>query len=289
MKNQYVLSCLIILGNTVYCAAQQFSFQLNFVDAVGNKDSIVIGYDTAATDSLDASFGEMNSITTPWDSLLDVRLTNEWLQRTKGQAPSFHTKKQIINESCGNWLKPIEIDIYTPYWPVTATWDSSYFSEVCINNAYIGGIVGGVVFDVSPVSDLFYNFLSDNNSVTFTQNNELQLNPNQYDDFSYGESSGKTVSVFWMGFGIEFLGIDELNVDQRLVINPNPFQDQFTIKLPTWFEEPELIELFSGTGQKIQTVTKVENLVLVSLESGFYILEVENSDGSRLISKIQKQ
>lgn len=269
--------------------SQQFSFQLNFVDAVGNKDSIVIGYDASATDSLDGAFGEMNIINTPWDSVFDVRLSNEWTQRTKGQLPSYHSKKQIINESCGNWLYPVEIDIYTTNWPVTATWDSSYFSETCIKKTYFGGITAGVVFDVSPVSDLFYIFLNENDSVTFTQNNELQLNPNQYDSYSYGESAGKTISVFWMGFGIEFLGIDELNANQRLVINPNPFRDQFAMKLPAWFKEPVLIELFSNTGRKIQTTTKSENLILNSLEAGLYILKVENSEGNSLISKIYKQ
>jgi hypothetical protein len=73
-----LLLLLFAIGWISICEAQQFSFQMRFVDAVGNLDSITLGYDPAATDSLDTFMGEVNIITTPYASGLDVRTGNEW-------------------------------------------------------------------------------------------------------------------------------------------------------------------------------------------------------------------
>ncbi|MCE9540441.1 MAG: hypothetical protein K8R85_14670, partial [Bacteroidetes bacterium] len=114
---------------------QQFSFQMKFADAVGNTDSIIMGYDINATDTIDALFGEINIIGLPLDTSLDVRISNEWYYRnylnTNG---TYQTKKQIIYKNCTNfWYSVQSIDILTKHWPVTMTWDSTLFMDSCRN------------------------------------------------------------------------------------------------------------------------------------------------------------
>ena len=75
-----------------------------FVDAVGNMDSLTLGNDITATDSVDAAFGENNIIFSPYAAGLDVRAGNLWLQQNFGTGimgtPGifgynfFQTKKQ---------------------------------------------------------------------------------------------------------------------------------------------------------------------------------------------------
>jgi hypothetical protein len=76
MNKIVFISALLILSLNV--APQDFSFKMTFIDAVGNTDTIVVGYDTDATDSVDVGFGELNIIDIPWDSLFDVRISNEY-------------------------------------------------------------------------------------------------------------------------------------------------------------------------------------------------------------------
>ncbi len=49
-----------------------FEATIWFEDAIGNKDSIIVGYDTLATEDIDPMFGE-EEITAPFDSVFEVR------------------------------------------------------------------------------------------------------------------------------------------------------------------------------------------------------------------------
>jgi hypothetical protein len=83
-QNQQMKKAILILfslGSILTAASQQFSFKMYFKDAIGNTDSITLGYDPSASDSVDISFGEINIISTPLDSGLDVRITDEWDKR----------------------------------------------------------------------------------------------------------------------------------------------------------------------------------------------------------------
>lgn len=119
---------------------QSFSFQLFFSDAQGNKDTIILGTDDLATDTIDTALGEVNIIGVPIDTGLDIRITDEWLNRNWYQIPgTYHTKKQLIG-NCTNPILyyPIQcIDIHTKHWPVTMTWDSSLFKDVCNNGSLV--------------------------------------------------------------------------------------------------------------------------------------------------------
>ncbi len=73
---------IILFLCTGILIAQEFSFTLNFEDALGNTDSLIIGYDNNGTDGIDAAFGEVNIISVPYNSGIDVRISDEWWNRT---------------------------------------------------------------------------------------------------------------------------------------------------------------------------------------------------------------
>lgn len=108
---------------------------MTFVDAVGNTDSLTLGYDIAATDTLDAAFLETNIISSAYTSGLDVRAGNVWFQQNFGsgqfgQTP-FETKRQIVPNTCGTgnfWLAfPVaEINIVSTHFPIKAYWNKLF-------------------------------------------------------------------------------------------------------------------------------------------------------------------
>jgi len=76
MKNLRFFRAVAILLLPGFMYAQQtpqFQITLQFEDAIGNKDSIIVGYDeTASSDQLNTQFGEV-LIDTPFDSVFEVR------------------------------------------------------------------------------------------------------------------------------------------------------------------------------------------------------------------------
>ncbi len=68
--------CLLFSFCLNWIQAQELSFSLYLEDATGARDTIVLGYDSLATDSIDASFGEINLLGQAWGSDFEVRATN---------------------------------------------------------------------------------------------------------------------------------------------------------------------------------------------------------------------
>jgi len=89
--------------------SQDFSFDLIFTDAIGNRDTLVLGYDDNAGDSIDTIFGEKNIINTPWSNIFEVRISSE----------NFETKTQIKENKCGNERIYCSSELYV--LPITNT------------------------------------------------------------------------------------------------------------------------------------------------------------------------
>ncbi|MCB0375492.1 MAG: hypothetical protein KDD04_06205, partial [Sinomicrobium sp.] len=65
----------LLLGSWQAAHSQQtaqFETTLYFEDAVGNRDSVIVGYDTLATHDIDPEFGEQELVS-PFDSVFEVR------------------------------------------------------------------------------------------------------------------------------------------------------------------------------------------------------------------------
>ena len=178
----------LILYFSLGVKAQQFSFQMYFKDAIGNRDTLTLGYDTAATKIIDAAFGEVNIIGVPLDSIFEVRITDEsvWGGQQQG---TFHTKKQITYYNCDSPLYNIQsIDIKAKHWPVTATWNKAIFNDSCRDWSYFSSFIG----DLGGSSNLGMARLANKDSVIFTTN----ADPGWFGFFYYVNNANDTISVF---------------------------------------------------------------------------------------------
>ena len=279
-----ILLLILAIGLMTICKAQQFSFILKFIDAVGNTDSITLGYDLTATDTLDLSFGETNIISTPYTSGLDVRAGNVWFQQNSfpgfGQIP-FETKKQIVPNTCGSgnfWLifPVIEINIVSHYFPVKAYWNKILFNDTCKNGSVFTSVHPGGWWDTGG----FRIVLNLEDSTTFYQN--------QY----YYLSGTDTVNVYWAAFSDSTLlavAVNELEIEKNLLkIFPNPTSDFATISLSKTFGEINRVELYNSVGQLTYCSKQINNIDIKGLPRGLYFIKVTNSKGLTAIAKLQK-
>lgn len=272
---------------------QQFSFQMFFADAFGNKDTITLGYDLLATDSIDTSFGEVNIISVPLKTSLDVRITNEWVNQNWFNRPAtYHSKKQILFNNClSYYYYHIQtIDILSRHWPVTATWDNTAFNDKCRNGSVFTSIDPGCWWDVGGCgySNLSQRRLAVDSSATFSPNKR----PNSGDYYGYIQDRD-TISSFWLAISdssILYLSVDEtLNPENKLIVFPNPASKTITIQAPPQFGTVMRLEIFSFLGQLVKTTKNTNDINISQLAKGIYFVGVTNEKGEKLWTRTIKE
>lgn len=284
MKQFFITS--VFLAFSFLTFGQQFSFPIYFHDAIGNKDTLILGYDINGTDSIDAAFGEINIISKPLNTTLDVRITDEWIKRLYSSTGTFHTKKLIVKNYCGSSFSISEIDISTKHWPVTASWDSSLFNDICRNGSVFTSINPGGWWDTGSPSDLWRTELRNTNQVTFTSNN-----PSGYNNaYAYINNAGDTIPVFWQTFGdstLLLMGIKEIENLNVFQIYPNPAINYITIQSP----QNSTIDILNIQGQTIlqrplqqgKTDINISDLV-----KGVYILRLLSNDKMEVVRIVKE-
>lgn len=102
-----------------------FEWPLYFEDAMGNKDTIIIGSDPNANSfSATGPFGEDiidNSV--PWDSIFEVRAC-EWIGYCQKKAIVEGRSTSYAAGYANSWDWP-SISIHAIHFPITIRWDSS--------------------------------------------------------------------------------------------------------------------------------------------------------------------
>lgn len=293
MKNVIIILFLFL---SYFSFAQEFSVELFFQDAAGNQDSIILGYDNSATNGIDSAFGETNIIATPYNTGLDVRISDELKARTtypNPLAPTYHTKKQIFQKNCPVSFSIHGIDIVTDNWPVTLTWDSSLFNNDCRNGTVFTSINPGGWWDTSSPSAYTSSFwrveLLNQNQVVFDDNTYYSSasTPN----YSYMSDDNRVVSVFWFTFGNESQLLstkdDKLS---NVIIYPNPTSNEVKIDLGTMNLEVQTIELLDINGKSSKIALDKNNLIhLKNYKSGIYFVRLQFKNGQTLMKKIIKE
>ena len=256
--------------------AQQFSFQMYFKDAIGNRDTLTLGYDTAATKLIDAAFGEVNIIGVALDTAFDVRVTDEYEKHQVGGQGTFHTKKQITYYDCDSVTYNRQvIDIWTKHWPVTATWNKTLFTDTC----RVWSLFASHLGDVSGPSDLGWEVLLQNDSVTFTRNAwGVNGGPFQYD----------SMPVFFQMFNDGSIQIGAVHEQDKLnsqvKIFPNPATNSISIDV----KKEVAVAFYNVFGQLVLLTEQKENINVVNLPIGLYLIRVADKFGRTQTVKFQK-
>jgi hypothetical protein len=137
MKNIIILLAFIIYTTHTIAQTAEFEITLYFEDAMGNKDSVIMGYDAAvvSNETPNALFGEA-AITTLFDTVLDVRVTND----VRDWAPHFYSKKMIagygLYNGCPNTFFGYIVP-YVKYPPLKMIYDKQQVLNLCTDHGMV--------------------------------------------------------------------------------------------------------------------------------------------------------
>lgn len=270
----WVMTFLFAIAN-----AQEFSAYITFYrTGMYPIDTITIGYDANATDTLDAQFGEVNIYSTPRDTGIDVRIGNIWnrqnIQEFSLQSP-FQTKKQIVPNRCGtNTASIIELNIVSNKWPVGVNWTKKEFLDSCRN--------GTSLTNMHPLH--WWNGIGFREVLSVWDWHPIY--PNQW----FYVDGADTVYTYWIGVGdsesVTYL-IRDLNPDvTQMRLFPNPANTLFKVELPSDFKL-RLLEVYSLEGTKVLEHFS-EQVEVSHLLKGVYTVVLHSEDKRRVTTKLVK-
>ncbi len=254
-------------------AQEEFSFQLYFEDALGNRDTVTVGYDENASHAIDTVFGEEDIISLPWDNQCEVRISDF--------SKTFHTKKQIIKNHCGeSWYfwNPIYIDIKNPQFPLTISWDYFVLQSECISGSILWNLEPHLWGDI-PATPPFMKYSNECYFPNIPQNGMFM----HYDDVD-------NLPVYRFNLLIRdsayiTLGTDILE-NNKTDVYPNPFNNEFTVSSDLPLSDIYVTDLLGNKiGFEIQN-----NTISLSNDqaNGIYMLSFTQA-GRKYFYKMMKQ
>jgi hypothetical protein len=175
MPHKLAWISFILWHGSIEVVLARTTFDFVFTDASGLSDTVTLGIDSAATDSLDAELGEVNIKDSAVDSF-EVRFVGRtWDYTRNAVVQTWASKMQFVNPDCSRddiWSTTwYALGIYSKHWPITVDWDSSRFTGVCPN----GGGITGYVSDVVSRTSLRPTRFDTISSVTFTSHQDPAL------------------------------------------------------------------------------------------------------------------
>lgn len=127
------LFCLSFQVSTAQIAPM-FEMPIYFEDAIGNKDTVIVGYDPdAIANGLNLQFGE-TWLDTPFDSIFEVRVSHseEWPYRT-GKKIIEHYDDSPPSD-CGP-SSNVEIILHAKHFPIKISYDTAFINaSACHKN-----------------------------------------------------------------------------------------------------------------------------------------------------------
>lgn len=289
MKKKLLPLLLLFIGQV--SIAQEFMFQLNFTDAVGNKDSLLIGYDISATDTVDAGFGEINIISTPLDTAFDIRISSIY-NTVSGWSPTsnnFQLKKQIVKNNGICDFNTLVVDVFAKHWPITAIWNDVLFNDTCREGSVLTSVHPGGWWDVGSTSNLYRSELALYSSVTFSSNNDGNLSTpfSTYNSGAYLNTNNDTISVFWLKLGDSTIlntAVNHLVLDNKISIYPSPTNEILNISIAKEIDLTHAkISIVDISGRQIlsQQIKSTESSINIDfLPKGIYFYQINNQNKS---------
>jgi Secretion system C-terminal sorting domain len=268
-----LLLYVALICPATHCTAQMFKTKFVIEDAVGNRDSVWIGFDTLANYTFNPSFGE-EDIDTPFGPVLDVRVTHAstWANETY---ETILLSKTIIGwcELYGNincYLpEAIPMFIYAAYPPVTVSWDRSYIHDYspCQTSAFLTDDYFGVLLGTGHYYEQHMLYpgqstiacIAETDSYTFDPAPEnLPINTATYAlrpsltnnaDSIYGIAIHLSDGHF--NSPCKWLSSNQAGTPgYDVALSPNPAASILTITTPS--ESIESVYLYNQTGQFVQ-------------------------------------
>jgi len=288
MKNTYLLFISLFIPFIIQ--AQQFSFQLYISDSMGHADTLTLGYDANATDSIDAGFGEVNIVNQAWGTNLEARICPYvvWNLSTQFQ-PAFETKKQIMHfipqapyssyhaQLSATFMVEIHSAAQRPYY---LSWDSTLFADSSRYSTYLMALNS----TLCPWSGYWLSSLD-----------HYAFKSDWDTDNSYYINNNDTIWVL----GFQFASFNTVGINQsyrdneRINLYPNPANDIINFDFKSMSQDAELF-IYNSLGQVVRQVNIDKGkpnvqVEIANLHNGVYFYTVIEESGKRTSGKFIKK
>lgn len=308
MKKWIFYTLFVFVGGNCFAQTPEFEFQLYFEDAAGNKDTVTLGYDALATDSIDAAFGEVNILNQPWGNGLDVRIGNlTYMTMPQAGGPcynywpivwdnpnnSFLTKKQILSNSyCYNnehRSDTISIQFTTNNLPIKITWDEDIFTDICNR---LTAFYGGQLWSSSDLTN--GRGLAGLGNIGIRVERELgtdTLNVAYMSKlFPIPTNILGADTIAFLQFVFERSATSSISevFAESFHLYPNPFNDYLILQnISEQISQNIQVELYTLNGQLILRKTVLDDLMPINtenLERGLYYLKIFHTNSNQFIN-----
>ena len=252
---------------------EEFSLTIFAEDALGNKDSIILGYHTDADDSINQEFGEIELNGIPYDSVFEARAA---LYDYNDSAYPFHypttseSKKLIRQHGCELYIGESNasmLSIKSKNLPITLTWDASQINDPCNQMALVDWLPGGW-FDAGGGKVLD---MATTNTYTFEAT--------QHHTISYQDT---LLNLFFRVGDFINSTNDFKNGVKLLNVFPNP-ASQFLLFTPIskgtdLFNGGNRIEIYDISGQLVMNSILKSQISIEPLSDGIYFYRLMNTN-----------
>jgi len=301
MKTFYFLLSILFISTLV--DAQQFSTQFFFTDTLGNRDTVTVGFDPAATLGVDTIFGEVDMKEIPFGEELEVRvgqLNHHDLGCFPNDGPlNFHNidsdesgfiimtgRKEINGISCENGNLTYQFFGKTTFFiknndlPVMINWDAEVFLDTCLIESFITDWHPGLWFDATCGDFAFIETISELTEFWVSEPTNIQI----------VDRSGDTLSMIHLAWKDGLTSSIEDATSPTFKTFPNPTQDQLTIQFVD--ARPRIWQLVNIAGKIVQHgqfSASTESLSVDQLPAGIYFLKVEGFQMQRVVVNTNKE
>lgn len=279
-----------------------FEMLIYFEDAVGNKDTIMVGYDPNADSyDLNPQFGE-SWVNEPFDSTFEVRVVHfdDWLHRTS---------KKVIGgfeatgggDTCGAGGN-VKILLNAIHFPITIRYDTSLIhAEGCHRNMILSPDWQIFLQQYWWDADVWYCM---SNYDEIIDSSDYMIHPDEHAGYlkyefevegqGMKELAGYFWVVKWIGICETLIGTKEGEKSRAGKIFPNPATNEVSLELPAE-GGAERIDFYDSAGRKMKSLDArglfdTDKIQVGDLPAGFYIVYATVSGGNdRLAFKFVKQ
>jgi hypothetical protein len=277
----------------------QFAATIYVEDAIGNVDSVVVGFDTLATTDMDEIFGEV-AITGPFDAVLEVRAgTFLGFDRSKTSKVLIEPAEPVypLSTSQGCYVGlPVFIYIWAAHQPVTIRWDKSQFlNDVCVRGSLLSNHWADEVTDpynwwALPQNE--YYCMGDEESWTIdlsaqaieaAQVNVPVVIEQEVEGLGVQQVYGvrffpSPTFTFWTPCSYITKAVDAQRGAREMRIFPNPASVHAAVKLPEGLRV-EAVEIYDVQGQRVGQYSGLGAFDVSHLPPGMYLVLALASDG----------
>lgn len=274
---------IIFLTIHGFSNGQEFSFQLFFEDSLGQRDTLVLGYDQNATDSIDVAFGESNIISTPFDTVFEVRISDYDFTAHglyMDDPANFQTPIQIKEKDCAGSDFPLisVLNLINANFPVKVYWDHTAFDHPCRQKSFITDWHPGGWFDAvfGGEQGPFHLNSADTASFTHTTHHFITSNSDTLDVlFIVLASIHNTIAVV-------------RNTPERFEIDvyPNPAASLLMIQQGLHHRRIAGVQLFDLSGRAFPVTYKHGIVDMHHVPEGLYLLKLTTGDGLAVTRKV---